>query len=467
MARKAKISLEERNRKKEQLKIDFEKRKKELNALTICDIEIRSMHEKDISLSDALALWKGDKHSIAQYLQNFVNYNRDSLAFLGLEYSLSTNDVKLILKASQLVGCAPLISPVTGKQLGNIIVKSEYQDDLDGIIPLIDGDIDLEYNTRLPLNNSPFVHPPIYLECIRFIEEFDKLDRTSWKKFSSLNQIQRQPSSSTDWGKYVLRSSDPMMRLKYPNRVNRLITEHNEWFELMYVLSIAINEIQQNSTPKSVQQNYINQLPQLKQLIPHNRISPVKELKIHSNDPINIQNLKAIGNNILKNQTTLACAWTFNIAKLYERYVQYIFGRVMHKMGGNIHCNNKYRITGQRPSWCLHYLEPDILLRYRNNEIIVDAKYKSHMMNLHTNTETLRDSFREDLHQVMAYSSLSKSKDKTIVFCYPCSSITHKTMLISSSFSSSQTKIYILGIPVNRTTTETTIEYIYTLLNSK
>ena len=157
MAKKAKISLEERNRKKKQLKIDFEKRKKELNASTICDIEIRSMHEKDISLSDALALWKGDKQSIAQYLQNFVNYNRDSLAFLGIEYSLSTNDVKLILKASQLVGCAPLISPVTGKQLGNIIVRSEYQDDLDGIIPLIDGDIDLEYNTRLPLNNSPFV----------------------------------------------------------------------------------------------------------------------------------------------------------------------------------------------------------------------------------------------------------------------------------------------------------------------
>lgn len=467
MARKAKISAEEKERKKKKLDVDFKRRKKEINDSTICDIEILSMHEKTIRTSDALALWKGDKQSIAQCLQNFVNYNRDALTFLGIEYSLSTNDVELNLKASQLVGCAPLISPVTGKQLGNIIVKSEYQDDLDGIIPLLDGDIDLQYCTQLPLNDSPFVRPPIYLECIRFIEEFGKLDRTSWKKFSSFNQIQSQPSSSTDWGKYALRSSNPMMRLTYPNRVNRLITEHNEWLDLMYVLSIAIDEIQQNSTPKSVQHNYINHLPQLKQLIPYKRISPVKELKIHTHDPINIQNIKSIGNNILKNQTTLACAWTFNIAKLYERYVQYIFGRVMHKMGGNIHCNNKYRITGQRPSWCLNYLEPDILLRYRNKEVIVDAKYKSHMMNLHVNTETLRNSFREDLHQVLAYSSLSDSKDKTIVFCYPCSSVIHKSMTVSSSFNCSQIKIYLLGIPVNKAKTEETIKYIFTLLCSK
>ena len=452
------------NKTKSQLDVEFKKRKKELSDSAVRDIEVLSMHDKAISASDAISLWKGDRQDAAVFLQNFIKYNKDALSFLGIEYAMSTTDIALVLKASQLVGCAPLISPVTGKQCGNIRVKSEYQDDLDGIIPLINGDIDLEYREHLKLNSSPFVNPPIYLECIRFIEEFNKIDKTHWKKFSNLHTEQNRPSSSTDWAKYALRSSDPNMRLRYPNRVNRLVTEHPEWLELMYVLSIAIDEIQSKTTPNSVKQNYINSISQLKQTIPYQNLHPVKELKIHKADPVNIQNIKVIGNSILKNNSTIACAWAFNITKLYERYVQYIFGQVMLRLGGQVYSNNKYRITGERPLWSLHYLEPDIVLRYGNNEVIVDAKYKSHMMNLDSNTDMLRNSFREDLHQVLAYSSLSKAPDKQIMFCYPCPYIIHKVMTLSTPFGGSRTKIHLLGIPVNKSHTDKIINHIYETL---
>lgn len=455
----------EKEKKKNQLRTEFKKRKKELSQLVVRDVEVLTMHEKIINASDALTLWKGNKTDVAIYLQNFINYNKESLSFLGIDYALSTTEIAVVLRASQLVGCAPLISPVTGKQCGNIIVKSEYQDDLDGIIPLIKGDIDLKYQKHLQLNKSPFVNPPIYLECIRFIEEFNQLDRKRWKKFSNLYEYQNTPSSSTDWGKYALRSFDPNHRLKYPNRINRLITDHPEWLELMYVLSIALEEVQSTSTPNSVRQIYLTSISKLKQTIPYQKIRPVRELKIHKNDPINIQNIKTIGNNILKNKSTVACAWAFNITKLYERYVQYIFGKIMLKLGGQLYSNNKYSITGERPIWSLNYLEPDIVLKYGNNDVVVDAKYKSHMMNLNSNTQTLRDSFRYDLHQVLAYSSLSESKDKKIIFCYPCSSIVHKVMNLSSPINNTLTKIYLLGIPVNKSYIEEIINYIYELLN--
>ena len=319
------LTPKEKNSRGEQLKAEFAKRKTELGKSVIRDIEVLSMHDKIISASEATSLWGGDKRNVAVYLQNFINYNKESLSFLGIGYTMSTTEISLVLKASQLVGCAPLISPVTGKQCGNIRVKSEYQDDIDGIIPLIKGDIDLEYRKHLQLNSSPLVNPPIYLECIRFIEEFNQLDRLHWKKFCNLYKDQNTPSSSTDWGKYALRSFDPNMRLRYTNRINRLVTEHSEWFELMYVLSIAIEEIQSRSTPNGVKQNYLNSISQLKHQIPYQKLRPVKELIIHKSDPLNIQSIKAIGNNILKSKSTVACAWAFNITKLYERYVQYIF----------------------------------------------------------------------------------------------------------------------------------------------
>lgn len=464
MARKARISPEEKERKKRRLKADFYQRKRDHQQSAIRDIEVFSMHDKAIGITEAYALWSVDKQNTALYLQNFVNYNRESLAFLGIEYALSTTNIELVLRASQLVGCAPLISPVTGKQCGNIIVKSEYQEDLYGIIPLIEGDIEIDYCNHLPLNKSPFVHPPIYLECIRFVEEFNKLDKTKWKKFTNFTKIQNLPSSSTDWGKYAIQASDPTMRLKYPNRINRLVTDHDEWMELMYVLSLAIKEIQNSSTPGSVRQNYFNSILQLKQIIPYNKLSPVKELKIRRNDYADIKNIKAIGNHILKNESTTACAWTFNITKLYERYVQYIFGKVMQKLGGNIHCNMKFPISGQLPAWSLRYLEPDIILKFGEQEVIVDAKYKSHMMNLHSNTDNLRQSFREDIHQVLAYSSFSQTKTKQILFCYPSPSLVHKTMDIRASHNGAHTQIYLLGLPINRNLTEVSINYVYELL---
>lgn len=454
----------EKTRKKNLLKTEFNNRKKELSNTVMRDIEIISMHDKTINATDIFSLWKGDRQEAADYLQKFLTYNHDALVFLGIEYEMSTSEIALVLKASQLVGCAPLISPVTGKQCGNLIVKSEYQDDIDGITPLIKGDIDLKYNELLPLNKSPLVHPPVYLECIRFIEEFKAFDKNQWKKFVNILVEQNVPASSTDWSKYALRSYDPNMQLRYPNRINRLVSEHTEWMELMYVLSIAIAEIQSNNTPFAVKQNYQNTVSQLKQSIPYQNIKTVRELRTHKSDPLNVQSLKHIGNNILKNESKTACAWSFNITKLFERYVQYVLEIVMNKLGGHVLCNNKYSINGNRPKWSLSYLEPDVILRYHNSEVVVDAKYKSHMMNLSSNTPILREAFRSDLHQVLAYSSLSVSKHKTVMFCYPCTSIIHRKMAVSSPFNGTTTEIILLGIPIIKERIIDIANFIFNLL---
>lgn len=454
----------EKDRKNDLLKSEFNNRKKELSNAAMSDIEILSMHDKTINAADIISLWKGDRMAAADYLQNFLSYNHDALAFLGVEYVMSTTEIALVLKASQQVGCAPLISPVSGKQCGNIIVKSEYQDDIDGIIPLIKGDIDLKYNELLPLNKSPLVHPPIYLECIRYIEEIQNFDKNKWKKFVNLFAEQKMPASSTDWGKYALRSYDPSMALKYPNRINRLVSDHTEWMELMYVLSVAIAEIQSNTTPSSVKQTYQIPISQFKQTISYQNLKPVRELKIHSSDPLIVQSLKHIGNNILKHESSIACAWSFNITKLFERYVQYVLESVMQKLGGRVLCNNKYPIHGNRPKWSLSYLEPDVILRYHDSDVIVDAKYKSHMMNLSSDSSVLKDSFRHDLHQVLAYSSLSESKYKTIMFCYPCTVISHRLIDVSSPYNGSMTKIILCGIPMKKDCIMDISNYIYDLL---
>jgi 5-methylcytosine-specific restriction endonuclease McrBC regulatory subunit McrC len=46
--------------------------------------------------------------------------------------------------------------------------------------------------------------------------------------------------------------------------------------------------------------------------------------------------------------------------------------------------------------WSLSYLEPDIVIMKNELEIIVDAKYKSHLFNLKGATEELKEEHRKD-----------------------------------------------------------------------
>ncbi len=49
----------------------------------------------------------------------------------------------------------------------------------------------------------------------------------------------------------------------------------------------------------------------------------------------------------------------------------------------------------------------------------IEAKYKSHLYNKFGVSELLKDDYRRDLHQLLAYSSFNTAKEKTVFLCYP------------------------------------------------
>mgnify|MGYP003289886933 CR=1 FL=1 len=434
-------------------------RKKEIRAIAQKDLELTSLHERTLKVEDINSIWSA-VDDMAVCFQQFIRYNRASLEFLDITCEMSTVETALILKASQMVGCAPLISPVTGKQCGNIVVKSEYQDDIDGLVPVINGDIDLRYRNDLPLNKSPLVHPPIYMECIRYVDKYLEAKKHHWQKFANIQLVQCQPAPSTDWEKYAKSSYDPANRLKYPNRQNRLINNHPEWLELTYVLSVAISVLESHITPVRTRVECNDKIVKLKTSISYNTIRPVREVHTHVSDPQVIKELKEIANNILRNQSSVSCAWAFNITKFFERYVQYIFKMTMNRNGGHVICNKHFNISGQTPTWCLKYIEPDVILHYDGKMIIADAKYKSHMMNINSDSDYLRDTFREDLHQVLAYSSLTGCEKKKILFCYPCPKYLHRQFRVTNPLNGLNVEVFLLGVPVNKEQINETISYI-------
>ena len=435
-------------------------------ANAIFDLELVSLRSKTITPQETKNLWKADPRYPSDCYSRFLRYNHRSLRFLGIAYQESIVLKTLTLTPSLQVGCAPLFSPKTGKPCGNIVVKSRFQEDIAGISSIINSELVINYEPELLLNNSPLANPPLYLECIKFIDMFSKSKRAKWQKFANYSKVEKLPSSSTDWSKYALNSFDPQKVFNYPNKVNRLILNHPEWEMLKYVLLLSINEIESTRTPQKVKQELFHAISQFKVELQGTRFKVIHEIPIHASDPLVIKETKDIANRILKNQTTQSCAWTLDISNFFERFVQYIFEQATKRLGGRVISNQKYSISGQRPEWALKYIEPDIIVKLTNKTIIADAKYKRHMTSLYDKkNKNLKEEFRSDLHQVLAYSSMAPDKNKEIMLCYPSfSDNISKIMYVHNPVNGLSTKIILIGLPIQKETIETSIRFVCGLL---
>jgi hypothetical protein len=122
----------------------------------------------------------------------------------------------------------------------------------------------------------------------------------------------------------------------------------------------------------------------------------------------------------------------------FERYVQWVFGQSVKRIGGEMVCNPKYAGHGANFDWLLRYLEPDIVLKFAETQIIVDAKYKSYLYRKHSKSDTLRESFRNDLHQLLAHTAFSTEKKKHCVLVAPFSRFERSKIQYRSPFSESK-----------------------------
>lgn len=126
--------------------------------------------------------------------------------------------------------------------------------------------------------------------------------------------------------------------------------------------------------------------------------------------------------------------------------MQWIFEKAVKRIGGETVCNPKYAGHGANFDWLLHYLEPDIVLKFAETQIIVDAKYKSYLYRKHSKSDILRESFRNDLHQLLAHTAFSMGKNKPCVIVAPFSRFERSKIQYRSPFSDATVEISCLGL---------------------
>ena len=182
-------------------------------------------------------------------------------------------------------------------------------------------------------------------------------------------------------------------------------------------------------------------------------------------DPYIIKQLKDLANIILSNKTNEKLAWRMDYAEFFERYVQYLLGGVARKKGAREIDNPHYGISStSRPAWGLSYLEPDLILQKEDDQYVIDAKYKSHIFNWDDETEDLKDTFRHDFHQILAYCSFNNMRTKKAMLVYPFSEFVSRRLRINSSLTHSDAYVYLVGIPLEKAKIRETQEKLSELI---
>ena len=412
------------------------------------DLYLSTRKTSRLLLDDLSSLWGGNADA-QERLALFLLYNKESFSFLSIDVWLAEDGTPaLIFHPSEKVGCAPLFSPVNGKVCASIIVNGSLDEDISEILPLIEGDIEISFSDRLILPYKTSLKPPMYFECAKFIDQYIKAQTLRWKRFVSEVKVEQAPSSSTQWTKYASKCYDPHEILRYPNKKNLLSSNHPEWRELNYVLKMCLDELSDTHIPRTSQLAYKEKVEDLRRKIDFTSITKPTELRVRASEPLDIKNLKLIGNRIINSITSEYRAWSVDFSKLFERYVQYVFKLVAVQIGGQLYCNNKFAVSGTHRSWTLSYLEPDIIIRKGDRVLVADAKYKMNMLNAKAESvDSLKEAFRHDLHQVLGYSSFERDVNKTSLLVYPSKTFTVLHQKIRSTILAVTNDIYLIGIP--------------------
>ena len=413
--------------------------------------------------------WKWSDRSMESVMQRFVDLNQKNLSYLGIVANVETVNGKPSVKltTSKYIGSIPLISPMNGKAAGDLIVSGRFGEEAGELITLLDSSVKPQYSDELRLVQDSQMTPPIFIECCKYIDTYIEAERFKWRKFSNEIKTEQQPKGATLWSEYALRNArNPLEFSVFKNKCNILTTEHPEWAQLNYVLKIAISELESKRAPIRTRAIYSSRISELKIRLREKKILPTDVIQKRMSDPFIIKRLKVLADKILNNKTNEKLAWRMDYAEFFERFDQYLLGDVAKKKGAREIDNPHYGVrVSNRPLWGLNYLEPDLILQKAQEQVVVDAKYKSHIFNWNDNSEELKDTFRHDFHQILAYCSLNSMSTKQAMLVYPFNDFTYHKMTVNSPLSHSDAQVYLVGIPLEKNRIEEIKEKFNEIIN--
>lgn len=389
----------------------------------------------------------------ARLTQQFIRQNRPFLEDFGVSAHFHSDGIRseVVFETGVNIGALPLFSPTTSKPVYGLVIKPRFE--WQGLGPMlgemgwkvIPAPVDLPLLPRSSRKVPQWVISTVVL--FRIKDLLDGLDR----RFEYSEEVLPAPRGQVNWQRYATTMVPRMQFLSVPCRFPDLRDDQDLMAAIHFTLSSHLRGLEHQRQGGVAVLRLIDLCQELLTRvagIPPREPNPKQIAEwLHGSGALRIatfaKGIQAIEWTVeergLAGLSDLqGLPWKMSMADFYEAWVETIAERLVRHIGGVLRVGRR-RETVVPISWDKAYLgsqrslKPDLVIERADETIVIDAKFKAHWEELsHTSwgrvDEDIRESHREDILQVLAYSTLFTTRHVTVCLAYPCRAETWESL---------------------------------------
>ncbi|MCD6166798.1 hypothetical protein J7K19_08845 [bacterium] len=387
-------------------------------------------------LKDWFPSGKFDRRMPWDCVKKWISTNRKYLDFLGILYSWG-NDKGLILEASNKIGLAPIKNPYGGKVYGSITVKPrigwiKISEILDSIEWRLKPDF---LETEEPIMSEGVL--PRWLKAIDTLKAIERALQCCLRGIKAIHEVKDNPVGRVNWNNYSTRNV-PYGKW---NRFSCTIADYSLDIDIHRQFKGIVEQIEKDLSGHYVPINVKRKaLPTLQRI---KKILEKVNLELPDVDKLKNSNIPPFYRSVYEDAKTRAVEyvsqsrfsiysaeffglpWAIEMDRLFESWVEFWSYKFSRQMGANFYSdirgNSKIRFLSLGRWGGLKDLKPDIIIDKGEHTMVIDVKYKKHLLYLKLGnfTRDILEEHRKDIHQILAYAGSSSNTDKKAVLVYP------------------------------------------------
>lgn len=368
-------------------------------------------------------------------LEPFLARNDSALKSLGVTHRITAGreGVQLELQPGLRVGAIPLRSGVTGRVAGGLVVRPRFGWPGVGRVLRQTGWGSTPEFLDLPLVPGSGREVPPWVLAGPVIQRLAALLSNLSNGYTERCETRTSPRGRILWGPYLSQQITRGNWHKLPCSFSEFGSDRRLREAIRWTLQRVHKDLLVAGVDDQVGLGLVLQLNKLLDLL--NDVVPRRpdKTEFELNRRTNLgteavrEGLRAMGwvvneRGLGGGRTSDGLAWSLPLERLWERYVEEVVRNDAATTGGHLRVGRLAETIVPLP-WndsshrALGHLVPDFVVRRFDELEIVDAKYKSHFADLDADQwyhleESVRESMRADIHQVLAYAAACGSAEK-------------------------------------------------------
>lgn len=357
---------------------------------------------------------------------------------------------ELVLRTGTCVGAAPLLSPVTGKVDYGLVIRPRFHWSSVGTLLAQMGFKVVPQLVPLPdLPRSERQIPAWILSSVVLQRFKDLLDRME-RGFAFVEEDCRAPRGRVQWSTYASTHLARGRPDSVPCRFPDLRDDEDLCSAIHHALRLQKAALTSQRTAGVIVQKLLELCEHLLIQVERTPPRPPSErmLAAWHRRPLTsrpfVEGLQAIEWTVeergLAGLSDLSgLPWRLEMEQFFEAWVEAIVEHLARLTGSTVRSGRREQ-TRTHLAWTPSFsgsqrsLLPDVVLDRGDVVVVFDAKYKQHLEELEWTgwwqaEEQLREHHREDLMQVLAYSTLFDAPRVVACLVYPCRQKTYESLV--------------------------------------